>query len=252
MGGIKISAVITTFNEEKNIGRCLQSLQGIADEVIVVDSFSTDRTEEICRQYAVNFFRKKWQDYSRAKNHGNAMAKYDFILSLDADEELSERLQNSIKQLKSDNRYRAYYVSRLTNYCGKWIKHCGWYPDYKIRLWDRDLAHWEGVVHESLKFYKQTATDTLKGDLLHYSFYTISDHIKKANMFSQIAANEVLQKGHKVNSIYHLIINPGYTFIHKYFFQLGFLDGFYGFVICVISAFSNFLKYAKVRDQLGK
>ena len=252
MQHIKISAVITSFNEEKNIGRCLQSLQTVADEIVVVDSFSTDSTQKICREYTVHFVSKEWEGYSQAKNYGNTIAKYDFILSLDADEALSAELQESIKKLKSDNRYRAYYVSRLTNYCGKWIRHCGWYPDYKIRLWDRNTAHWEGIVHESLKFHQQTATGILKGDLLHYSFYTISDHIKKANMFSEIAANELLKKEFKVNSIYHLILKPGYTFIHKYFFQLGFLDGFYGFIICILSAFSNFLKYVKVIERTVK
>jgi len=215
MAGIKISAVITTFNEEKNIDRCLKSLQGVADEVIVVDSFSTDNTERICHANGVRFVKKKWVDYSQAKNHGNNLAQYEYILSLDADEALSEQLQHSIKQLKSDNRYRAYYISRLTNYCGKWIRHCGWYPDYKIRLWDRNLAHWEGTVHESLIFHEKASIKILKGDLLHYSFYSISDHIKKADMFSEIAANEVLKKGQRVIAIYHLVIKPGYTFIHK-------------------------------------
>jgi glycosyltransferase involved in cell wall biosynthesis len=252
MNSIKISAVIITFNEENNISRCLQSLQSVVDEIIVIDSYSTDLTEKICHDYNVKFVKKRWEGYSQAKNHGNSLAQHTFILSLDADEALSEELQNSIIEIKRTNKYQAYYVRRLTNYCGRWIKHCGWYPDYKLRLWDKNLAQWDGIVHESLIFTQKVPSGTLYGNLLHYSFYTISDHIKKANMFSEVAAKEILKADKKVNLVYHIILKPCYTFIHKYFFQLGFLDGFYGLVICTISAFSNFLKYSKARDLFSK
>jgi len=247
MSEIKLSAVIITYNEEKNIARCLDSLQGVADEIIVIDSHSTDKTESIARAYGVIFIEKDWDNFSLAKNFGVSKATYDYILSLDADEALSQELKNALLEEKKDNKFQAYYLKRLTQYCGKWIRHCGWYPDYKIRLWDRNLGKWQGTVHETLQFNKAIAVGKLHGDLLHYSFNSIKEHIDKANRFSEISAKEVVQEGKKVTIIYHLVLNPLFTFVSKYIFRLGFLDGYYGFIICVISAFSNFLKYSKIR-----
>ena len=249
---VKISAVIITLNEEKNIGRCLQSLQDVVDDIIVVDDFSSDQTAKICSDYEVTFLQREWEGYSAAKNFGNSMAKYDHILSIDADEALSDELREAIISLKSHMTCDAYYLNRLTNYCGQWIRHCGWYPDSKIRLWDRRIGKWQGNIHESLVFEKQISSATLTGDLLHYSFYSISDHIQTANRFSEIAADEMVKAEFKVNILYHIILNPLYTFIHKYIFQLGILDGFYGFIICVISSFSNFLKFSKIKQKSRK
>jgi glycosyltransferase involved in cell wall biosynthesis len=247
MASFTLSVVIITFNEEKNIARCLESVLEVADEIIVVDAYSTDNTEKICRKYDVEFYKKEWQGYSAAKNFGTSQAQNDYILSLDADEALSGELKTSISDIKINSTFQAYYLKRLANYCGKWIKHCGWYPDYKLRLWNRKLGEWHGTVHEILKFEQQIPIGKLSGDLLHYSFSSIKDHINKANMFSEISAKEAIKKGRKINFVYHLFLNPAYTFINKYIFKLGFLDGYYGFLICVISAFSHFLKYSKIR-----
>lgn len=249
---VKISAVIITLNEEKNINRCLQSLQDVADDIVVVDAFSSDRTVKICSDFKVNFVQREWEGYSSAKNFGNSIAKYDRILSIDADEALSEKLRETIISLKSNMTCDAYYLNRLTNYCGQWIRHCGWYPDTKIRLWDRRVGEWQGNIHESLVFRQHISSAILTGDLLHYSFYSISDHIQTANRFSEITADELVKAKFKVNILYHILINPLYTFIHKYIFQLGFLDGFYGFIICVISSFSNFLKFTKIKQKSRK
>ena len=249
MHTVKLSAVIITFNEEKNIERCLDSLIDVVDDIVVVDSFSTDQTPALCAQYKVNFVQRPWLGYAAAKNHANAIAKYDFLLSIDADEALSAELKEAIIKIKSDMRLDAYYISRLTNYCGKWIKHCGWYPEYKIRLWNRTCGEWRGVIHESLIFHNTVRSGTLKGDLLHYSFYSISDHIHTADKFSEIAAEEKVKEGFRVNIIWHLILNPLFTFFQKYILKRGFLDGYYGFVISIISAFSNFLKYAKIKQK---
>ena len=149
---LKLSVVIITLNEEKNIERCLQSVKDIADEIIVVDSYSDDRTEEICSEFGVKFIQQKFKGYVDQKNDGNALASHDYILSLDADEALSEELAASISQVKENWQFDAYAMNRLTSYCGKWIRHSGWYPDRKSRLFDRRKARWTGhLVHERVE-----------------------------------------------------------------------------------------------------
>ena len=250
---MKISAAIITFNEEKNIERCLTSLQGIADEIIVVDSFSTDKTEEICAKHNVIFKQNKFEGHIQQKNFAANLSTNEYVLSLDADEALSDDLKKSILELKStSNPQPAYSFNRITSYCGKWIKHCGWYPDRKVRLWKKEIGNWGGEnPHDKIILNEGISAINLKGDLLHYSFESIASHVQTANNFSTIAAKAAVEKGKKVNVIVHMVLNPLYTFINKYFFKLGFLDGFYGFVICYLSAVSNFLKYSKIR-QINK
>jgi glycosyltransferase involved in cell wall biosynthesis len=241
-----ISVVIITFNEENNIKRCLESILPIADEVIVVDSFSTDRTKEIADHYGAKFFLRTWEGYSSAKNFGNEKATKDWILSLDADEALDEILLNSLKEFKTQIiKDEAFEVNRLTNYCGYWVRYCGWYPDRKLRLWRKGEGAWNGVLHEEIVLKKSIKIVPLKGNLLHYSFPSINHHVKTLNSYSDVAAKELAKKNKKIFVLYHLIANPAFTFVRKYFFRLGFLDGYYGFVICVLSATANFLKYAK-------
>ena len=161
----KLSVVIITFNEEQNIARCLDSVQGVADDVVVLDSFSTDATERISRKYDVNFIQRKWEGYSRTKNFANNQAKYDWILSLDADEALSDKLRASILEIKSREIPETCSFNRLTNYCGNWIRHSGWYPDVKVRLFERNQGHWEGKIHEQLVFKTEMPVLHLEGDL---------------------------------------------------------------------------------------
>jgi len=243
----KISAVIITYNEEQNIARCLQSLQDVADEVIVVDSGSTDKTEEICKKFGVKFIFKQWLGYGNQKNFANTLVQYDYILSLDADEALSDALRKSILEVKQTFVEEAYSMNRLTNYCGKWIKHCGWYPDVKIRLWKKNQAEWSrDEVHETLFLQTDTKTLHLKGDLLHYSYHSIGDHILKLNKFTEIGAYDYYKRGKKI-SFAKIIYKPLWKFMSDYFIKLGFLDGYYGFVVCSISAFVTFTKYVKAR-----
>ncbi len=249
MESVKISAVVITLNEELNLERCLNSLRGIADEIVVVDSFSTDRTEAIARSNGAKFIQHKFEGHIQQKNYAMRQATYDYVLSLDADEVLSDALRNSILSAKQNWTHDAFCFNRLTNYCGKWIKHCGWYPDTKTRLWNRRKGKWEGEnPHDKVIMESGLRIKHLKGDLLHYSFPTIASHVRTANSFSEIAAKEAHRKGKKVTLIFHVILNPWFTFVKKYFFQLGFLDGYYGFIICRISALSNFLKYSKIRE----
>jgi len=248
---MQISAVIITKNEERNIERCLVSLQNVVDEVIVVDSFSTDETETICKKYNVRFYQQEWLGYAKQKNQANELTTNDIILSIDADEALSPELQKSILQLKqSGNTNSLGKMNRLNNYCGKWIRHGGWYPDRKIRIFNKNHAHWEGEIHETIVYPENMQLQFLTGDLLHYSYHSIEDHIKQADKFTTLTAQDAFEKGEKP-SILSLVVIPKWKFLKDYIFKGGFLDGYYGYVICKISAFASFLKYAKLK-QLHK
>lgn len=240
----QLSAVIITKNEEKNIGRCITSLQEVADEIIVVDSFSTDKTKEICEQYKLRFEQRAFKDYSDQKNYANKIASHNFILSIDADEALSEQLKTSILKMKEGTDIEAFYCHRLTNYCGQWIHHSGWYPDTKLRLFDRRKAQWQGKIHETITL-NTNKTSLLQGDLLHYSFYSISDHSRTINKFSELAAKDLFAKGKRTN-IFKILFAPFFTFFKSYLLKKGILDGYYGFVIAIMSSYYSFLKYAKL------
>lgn len=243
----QLSVVIITFNEEKNIERCLLSVEGIADDIVVLDSFSSDLTESICKKYKVNFISRKWEGYSASKNFANAQAKHDWILSLDADEVLSDELKKSILELKAKQELSTAAFNRITNHCGSWIKHGGWYPDTKIRLFDRRITQWTGIIHEELSFSKQVNIQHLKGDCLHYSYYTIEQHYQQAEKFTTIAAKDLFEQNKKA-SVVKLYISPVVKFFRDYIFKLGFMDGAAGFTVARISAYATYLKYKKLND----
>ncbi len=245
---IKLSSVIITFNEERNIRRCLESLAGIADEIIVVDSGSTDNTEAICKSFGVKFIHNKFDGYAEQKSFATMQCSFDHILSLDADEALSSELKDSINILKDNWEKDGYSFNRLTNYCGKWIYHCGWYPDRKLRLFKKNNGNWsESKLHERFILNNSNNSAMLKGDLLHYSYYTIEDHIKQVNKFTEIAAISAFNEG-KRSSLVLIFLKPLIRFIRDYFFHLGLLDGYYGFVICRISSHASFIKYVKLYE----
>ncbi len=245
---VKISAVIITFNEEKNIGRCLDALQDVVDEIVVLDSFSTDRTKEICLHYKALFFESTFSGYVDQKNAALKFANYPYILSVDADEVLSPELRASILKVKDSWDADGYYFNRLTNYCGSWIRHCDWYPDRKLRLWDVRKGKWDGLlIHEKVKLEDGSRVKHLNGDLLHYSYYSIQQHINQANKFTLIMAREAYNKGKKIG-VWGLILKPMWRFFQSYLMKAGFLDGYHGFVICVISSFSVFLKIVNLRE----
>lgn len=243
-----ISAIIITLNEEKNIDTCLESLKGVADEVIVIDSFSTDKTKEICLKYKVKFIEHEWEGYSKTKNYGNNLAVSDFILSVDADEALSPELRKSLLSLKTGNSpHNAYELSRVTNYCGKWIKHGGWYPDKKVRLWKNRTAQWIGDIHEELELPANTEIGSLSGDLYHYSFHTVQQHERQIAKFTDIAAKNDYARGRKTNGI-RIFLYPKWKFFRDYVLRMGFLDGYYGYIVCKMSAHASFLKYIKLNE----
>ena len=245
MDCIKISAVIITFNEEKNINNCIVSLKEVVDEIVVVDSFSTDGTEEICRQNDVKFVQHAFDGYVQQKNRALDLASNNHVLSLDADEVLSPELQQSVQAIKKNWDADAYNLNRLNNFCGHWIRHCGWYPDSKVRLWDKRKGRWSGFsLHEIVVMEKNAVVKRAKGDILHYSYDSISEHILRINKYSGIMAQGSFDLGKKPN-VFKLIFSPIFYFIKNYFFRLGFLDGIFGFFICVNMAHYCFLKYAK-------
>jgi len=246
---IKLSGVIIAFNEEKNIERCLLSLKNVVDEIIVVDSFSTDKTQEICHKHGAIVIQHAFENYILQHRYADSQASYNHILNLDADEELSENLKESILNAKSNFKFTGYKINRLTNYCGKWIKHCGWYPDAKLRLYDRREGNWEGVlIHEKFELHDKTREGKLNGDIFHYSFYTIDEHKKQTEKFTDISANELFLEGKRANW-FKINIKPIWKFISDYIFKLGFLDGKYGFIISRISAKGTHLKYRKLKKH---
>jgi glycosyltransferase involved in cell wall biosynthesis len=245
----EISAVIITLNEERNIARCIDSLQGIADEILVLDSFSTDRTAEICKSKKIKFLKRKWEGYSASKNFANQQARYDWILSIDADEAVSENLARSIAAIKNKNRNQnnlVYQFNRLTNYCGKWIKHSGWYPDTKVRIFNKKYVYWQNEIHETLYIPNDFEHIHLKGDLLHYSYYSIAEHQFQIEKFTTLSANSLFAAGIRP-SLIKRYLSPIFKFIKDYFFRLGFLDGKYGYVVCMSSARATFIKYEKLK-----
>ena len=244
---MKISVIIITLNEENNIGRCLNSIRDIADEIVVVDSLSTDNTEKICSEYDVRFVKQKWLGFSDQKNFANSLSSNDWIFSIDADEVVSPKLKDSILKLKEDNitDNQVFTLNRLTNYCGKWIYHCGWYPDRKIRIWNKKSGQWDGTIHETIKFSQDISLHNLDGNLLHYSYKNIADHVAIANKYTTLVAAEYKKKGKKYNFV-KLVFSPFYAFFRDYFFRGGFLDGKAGYTICKINAFSTYLKYIKL------
>lgn len=245
---IKLSVVIITYNEERNIERCLLSVKEVADEIIVLDSFSSDKTQQICLKHGVSFHQHAFDGHIQQKNRAISHASNPHVLSLDADEALDETLIASIKTVKTNFEKPGYYINRLTNYCGHWVKHCGWYPDAKLRLWDSRLGHWTGInPHDKYELFEgDKNTGHLKGDILHYSYYSVEDHYKQVEYFTTIASKAYFEQGKRA-PFYKLILNPTAKFIDHYLLHLGFLDGAAGFRISKISAYAAYLKYKKLR-----
>ncbi|MCO4821593.1 MAG: glycosyltransferase family 2 protein [Flavobacteriaceae bacterium] len=246
---VKLSGVIITFNEERNIEKCIQSLEPVVDEIIVVDSYSTDDTKIICERYKVKFIEQKFLGYIEQKNFALTQASHNYIVSLDGDEALSETLQNSIIELKSIWKHDGYYANRFNNFCGQWIKHSDWYPNKKLRVFDRRMGAWKGInPHDTILLHDKNAkTGHLKGDILHKTYQSYAEFNKKTEYFSTIAAKAYFDKGKKA-SLWNIVFNPTWAFFKAYVLRLGFLDGFNGFVICVQTANITFLKYSKLRE----
>lgn len=241
-----ISAVIITFNEEKKIAACLASLQGVADEIVVMDSFSTDKTPDICKQYGVKLYQQSWRGYGFQKNDAAEKANNDYILSLDADESLSPDLQRSIIDAKKAGLSGVYQMNRLNNFYGYDLHYGNAYPDTMKRLYNRREVKWSlRPVHEVLDIGQNILIHKLKGNLLHRSKDTLQDHVAGIDKYSTIGAKVYFESG-KRSAGFKLVISPLFTFLKGYVFRLGFLDGYAGFMMAKMNAHEVFLKYSKL------
>lgn len=244
---MKLSAAIITYNEERNLDRCLQSLAGLADEIVVVDSFSTDETEAIAKRHGARFITHTFEGHIQQKNYALEQTTGDWILSLDADEGLDETLRASIVSVMKNPGAQGFSMNRLTNYCGHWVKHCGWYPDTKVRLVQRGAARWTGVnPHDRLELIGDAQPAHLQGDILHYSYYTREDHLRQIEYFGNIASRELHAQGKRI-SMPMIATKVIAQFVKSYFLKTGFLDGTTGFTIARLSAYATWRKYTMLR-----
>lgn len=243
---MSISAILITRNEEANLERCLHSVSWV-DEIIVVDSNSTDATVEIARSFDSKVFIPEWKGFGHAKQYALDQATGDWILSIDADEEVSFTLKNEILQLlEKDPSCDGYYVPRKTQFLGKWIVHSGWFPDYVLRLFRKSAGHFtQSLVHEKVEV--GAVTGRLHNPLLHYSYPTLEDYMRKLDQYSTLAAQELFQQK-KRHSTYTIAIKPFFSFWRKFLFQRGYRDGWEGFLIAYLTATGTLLKYAKLRS----
>lgn len=244
---MSLSICIITFNEEVNIRRTLESVKDFADEIIIVDSGSTDTTTTIAQSFGAKVYVESWKGFAAQKNSALAKASGDWILSLDADEEVSRELAASIKsvfQQGAKPAFDAYTMNRRNLYLGRWIRHSGYYPDPKMRLVRRDLAEFElRAVHEDMK--KLPRTGHLDGDLLHHAYPTLQDFIEHANRYSSLGAEMVVAERKAGFSVINIVVRPLLRFIYMYFFRLGFLDGREGLLVLMTHASYVSWKYAK-------
>lgn len=247
---IKLSVIIITFNEEQNIALCLDSVKEIADDILVVDSQSTDKTEEICLAKGARVIQHPFKNFVEQKNFATEQAKYDYVFSIDADEWVSDELKKSILEIKNNWSYDAYEMKRLNNYCGRWIRHCGWYPDWKPRIFNRKKGYWTGIlVHETLKLNQEATLGQLDGDLLHNAYRTVSEHFHKTNKYTDLTAQEAMSQGKKSHFL-KIWFSPLARFFRDYIIKGGFRDGLEGLIICRINSMGTYLKYAKLRELI--
>jgi len=242
---MKITATIITLNEERNIARAIESLR-CSDEILIVDSGSVDRTTELAEKLGARVIEAGWRGFAGQKNWAAEQASNDWILSLDADEALSEALEAEIWSLKKAGaQFDAYTMPRLARYLGRWILHSGWHPDRKVRLYDRRKARWVGdFVHETV--HVDGRVGHFESNLLHFTCDSLSEHLKTMDRYTTLAAQELAARRLKV-PLSRLILDPAWTFAKTYFLQRGFLDGMEGLTIAYMAAFYTFLKYSKAR-----
>jgi glycosyltransferase involved in cell wall biosynthesis len=239
-----ISAVVITYNEESDLPEAIKSLQGVADEIVVVDSGSTDRTCQIARELGARVIPRVFTNFGEQKNFAAEQAAHDWVLSLDADERLNAELRRSLAAWKeSQPECDAYEISRKPNYLGGWIRHSGWYPEYCIRLYRRDRARFVGALHESVKLGGRAGR--LPGEILHYTIRSLVEHYAKMEAFTTRAAGELYSQGRR-----HwrggMWLGAPWVLAQRFLLQLGFLDGYRGALIAWTSARYVWLKYRKL------
>lgn len=242
-----LSVAMMTFNEEKNLDRTLISLRDLADEIIIVDSGSTDGTGKIAEKHRAKFITQNWLGYGKQRNFAIESSSQEWILCIDADEELTEELYLKIKELiKSPEDRNVYEINRISVCFGKILKHGGWGKSYAVRLFRKEMGKFnDNTVHESF----QTSSSIIKIDesLLHHSYLTLEDYFTKFNRYTTEGALDYYRKGKKTN-LFQIVFNPSYKFIRMYIFRLGFLDGIEGLLIATTSALYSMVKYFKLRE----
>jgi len=241
-----LSVIIITKNEQDNIEDCLESVKW-ADEIIVVDSSSTDKTEEICRKYTNKFYIKDWPGFGIQKQNALDLATHEWVLSIDADERVTPELRNEIiSVLSSNSNVNGYLIPRLSNYLGKDIRHAGWYPDYTLRLVKRGRSHFtKDIVHE--KMVADGAIQKISNHFLHFPFKDIEHHFQKLNDYSTLSANKMYREGKKVGWIL-IVLKTLLAFIRSYILKLGILDGWPGLTVSVSTSLSVYMKYVKLKE----
>jgi glycosyltransferase involved in cell wall biosynthesis len=244
----RVSAVVIAKNEGRNVERCLRSLAPIADEIVVVDDFSTDDTAAICERFGARVVLQEWLGFGGQKNFANGLATNEWILSIDADEALDPFLQRALVEAKGRGLRGVYEISRLNFYYGRFLRHGLEYPDRKIRLFPRGAARWNGsLVHERLELSERLPVTRLDGHLLHYTYLAIAEHVAKANRYTTLAAQDAFARGVRP-SLAKLLLGPLATFLKSYLLKRGFLDGRHGLVLAALHAHGTFLKHAKLWD----
>jgi glycosyltransferase involved in cell wall biosynthesis len=244
-----LTAILIAYNEELDLPRALASLEGVADEIVLVDSGSTDRTCEIARQAGARIYSRKVDSLAEQKNYAASFASNNWVLSIDCDEELNPELRASILRWKADTPAHAGYdFALMTSYLGGWIRHSGWYPDYKLRLYRRDCGKFENVLHEGVKV--QGSVGRLDGHLLHYTVRSLTEHNAKLDVMTTMAAEDMFAHGRKSWRGAMIFAAP-WTFMQRLVFQLGVLDGWRGWLIAWMSAKYIFLKYRKLGRVLA-
>ena len=244
---MNLSVAIITHNESQNIERCINSVKAIADDIVVIDSYSTDNTAELAKELGARVILQKFLGHIEQKNFAISKAQYPFILSLDADEAIDEKLKQEIITLKNGSKIAdGYIINRHNNYCGQWINHGAWKSDLKLRLWDSRKGKWGGMnPHDKFEMVANAKITLLEGKILHWSYTSVVQHEGKVDYFSTIAAKAYHAKGKK-SSLFKIWFSPLFRFLRDYIFKLGFLDGKYGFIIAKLTAKEVYFKYKKL------
>ncbi|BCB97287.1 glycosyl transferase [Dissulfurispira thermophila] len=247
---IPVSVVIVTKNEEKNISDALESVKDFED-IVIVDSFSKDKTLEICKKYTDRVYQHEWQGYAKQKQIATDYAEKSWVLILDADERVTPELKEEILMHIKQQDCSGFYIPRKNFFLGKWIKHSGWWPDYTLRLFRKDVSYVEPrEVHE--KIFVNGVVGYLKNPFEHYTYRTISDYIKKMETYSTLSAKEILSKNPQISSLslsLKMLSNPFFTFVKMFLIKQGVRDGMYGFILAVLYSFYTFLKYVKIWEM---
>jgi glycosyltransferase involved in cell wall biosynthesis len=240
----KISCVIITYNESRNIRRCLESVNWV-DEIVVVDSYSTDDTREIASAFTDKIHPLKWSGFGPAKEYARTRAGGDWILSVDADEVVPDKLREEIQRVtESQESLEGYFIPRRSNFLGRWIRHGGWYPDLVLRLFKKEKGSFtDRMVHEEVKV--SGSTGRLRSDLLHYTDPDLDHYLKKLNRYTSLDAIQLFRQGRRAG-ILDILLRPMLTFMKMYFFKRGFQDGLPGLILAVSSSFYVFSKYVKL------